>query len=148
MVEAEFYDAAVSGADPVTERPGFLAMLQRIAGNGIRTTRSDAGILRHHHRLSTTCLIPTAARPARVRSTAPPDPNFAANLWLLTHSDLRQSPRVRVFLDFVAMEIAKQRQLIEGTARTIGGDVLETLGSGSGSAGSGQVSQIALHQRR
>jgi DNA invertase Pin-like site-specific DNA recombinase len=36
-VEAEFYDAAVSGADPVTERPGFLAMLQRIAGNGIRT---------------------------------------------------------------------------------------------------------------
>ena len=133
----------MSGADPVTERPGFLAMLQRIAGNGIRTTRSDAGILRHHHRLSTTCLIPTAAR---MRSTAPPDPNFAANLWLLTHPDLRQSPRVRVFLDFVAMEIAKQRQLIEGTARTIGGDVLETLGSGS--AGSGQVSQIALHQRR
>ena len=27
----------MSGADPVTERPGFLAMLQRIAGNGIRT---------------------------------------------------------------------------------------------------------------
>jgi DNA invertase Pin-like site-specific DNA recombinase len=36
-IEAEFYDAAVSSADPVTERPGFLAMLQRIAGNGIRT---------------------------------------------------------------------------------------------------------------
>jgi hypothetical protein len=33
-IEKEFYDAAVSGADPVTERPGFLAMLQRIAGNG------------------------------------------------------------------------------------------------------------------
>src|SRR5262245_1157549 len=29
---AGFYDAAVSGADPVAERPGFLAMLQRIAG--------------------------------------------------------------------------------------------------------------------
>jgi DNA invertase Pin-like site-specific DNA recombinase len=27
----------VSGADPVTERPGFLAMLQRIAGNGVKT---------------------------------------------------------------------------------------------------------------
>jgi DNA invertase Pin-like site-specific DNA recombinase len=27
----------VSGADPVTARPGFLAMLQRLAGNGIRT---------------------------------------------------------------------------------------------------------------
>jgi DNA invertase Pin-like site-specific DNA recombinase len=35
-IEAEFYDAAVSGADAVTERPGFLAMLQRIAGNGVR----------------------------------------------------------------------------------------------------------------
>jgi DNA invertase Pin-like site-specific DNA recombinase len=35
-IETEFYDAAVSGADPVTERPGFLAMLQRIAGNGVR----------------------------------------------------------------------------------------------------------------
>jgi DNA invertase Pin-like site-specific DNA recombinase len=32
----EFYDAAVSGADPVTERPGFRAMLDRIAGNGVR----------------------------------------------------------------------------------------------------------------
>jgi DNA invertase Pin-like site-specific DNA recombinase len=30
------YDAAVSGADPVTERPGFLAMLRRIT-NGIKT---------------------------------------------------------------------------------------------------------------
>jgi DNA invertase Pin-like site-specific DNA recombinase len=32
-----FYDAAVSGADPVTERAGFIAMLDRIAGNGVRT---------------------------------------------------------------------------------------------------------------
>ena len=36
-VVGEFYDAAVSGADPVTERPGFKAMLARIAGNGVRT---------------------------------------------------------------------------------------------------------------
>jgi DNA invertase Pin-like site-specific DNA recombinase len=35
-VVGEFYDAAVSGADPVTERPGFKAMLDRIAGNGVR----------------------------------------------------------------------------------------------------------------
>ncbi|MEY9390652.1 DNA invertase Pin-like site-specific DNA recombinase [Bradyrhizobium barranii subsp. barranii] len=33
----EFYDAAVSGADPIAERPGFAAMLDRIAGNGVRT---------------------------------------------------------------------------------------------------------------
>jgi DNA invertase Pin-like site-specific DNA recombinase len=32
-----FYDADVKGSDPVTERPGFAAMLERIAGNGIRT---------------------------------------------------------------------------------------------------------------
>ena len=32
-----FYDAAVSGADPVEARPGFAALLARIAGNGIRT---------------------------------------------------------------------------------------------------------------
>ena len=35
-IVAEFYDAAVSGADPVTERLGFRAMLDRIAGNGVR----------------------------------------------------------------------------------------------------------------
>ena len=32
-----FYDAAVSGADPVETRPGFTAALTRIAGNGVRT---------------------------------------------------------------------------------------------------------------
>jgi DNA invertase Pin-like site-specific DNA recombinase len=32
-----FYDAAVKGADPVIERPGFAGMLDRIAGNGVRT---------------------------------------------------------------------------------------------------------------
>jgi len=35
-IVAEFYDAAVSGADPIAERPGFKAMLERIAGNGVR----------------------------------------------------------------------------------------------------------------
>jgi DNA invertase Pin-like site-specific DNA recombinase len=32
-----FYDRAVKGADPVTARPGFADMLDRIAGNGVRT---------------------------------------------------------------------------------------------------------------
>jgi DNA invertase Pin-like site-specific DNA recombinase len=32
-----FYDAAVKGSDPVTARPGFAAMLERIKGNGVRT---------------------------------------------------------------------------------------------------------------
>jgi DNA invertase Pin-like site-specific DNA recombinase len=34
---AEFYDAAVSGADPIQDRPGFAALLDRIEGNGVRT---------------------------------------------------------------------------------------------------------------
>jgi DNA invertase Pin-like site-specific DNA recombinase len=33
----EFYDAAVSGADPIADRKGFSDMLDRIAGNGVRT---------------------------------------------------------------------------------------------------------------
>lgn len=32
----EFYDPAVSGADPVTDRPGFAAMLTYLLGNGAR----------------------------------------------------------------------------------------------------------------
>ncbi len=32
-----FYDAAVSGADAIEVRPGFAALLARIAGNGVRT---------------------------------------------------------------------------------------------------------------
>ncbi|WP_315797661.1 recombinase family protein [Bradyrhizobium sp. SZCCHNRI3043] len=31
-----FYDAAVRGADAVTERPGFSAMLERLLSNGVR----------------------------------------------------------------------------------------------------------------
>jgi DNA invertase Pin-like site-specific DNA recombinase len=34
---AEFYDAAVSGADPIDTRPGFATMLEQIEGNGART---------------------------------------------------------------------------------------------------------------
>ena len=36
-IVGEYYDAAVSGADPITSRRGFAAMLERIAGNGVRT---------------------------------------------------------------------------------------------------------------
>jgi DNA invertase Pin-like site-specific DNA recombinase len=37
MLVDVFYDAAVSGADPIDSRPGFVAMLERIEANGVRT---------------------------------------------------------------------------------------------------------------
>ncbi len=43
-----------------------------------------------------------------------PDDGLAADLWLLTHPDLRHSPRVRLFLDFVANQIGRMRPLLEG----------------------------------
>jgi len=52
-------------------------------------------------------------RPSLVR-LGPLVPEFAADLWLLTHPDLRQSARVRVFLDFLAGEIGRSRPLFEG----------------------------------
>ena len=33
----EFYDAAISGADPIETRAGFASLLDRIEGNGVRT---------------------------------------------------------------------------------------------------------------
>ena len=39
----EFYDAAVSGADPIDMRPGFAAMLERIASGARRYLRIRQG---------------------------------------------------------------------------------------------------------
>ena len=33
----EYYDAAVSGADPIDRRPGFMEMLRRVASDGAKT---------------------------------------------------------------------------------------------------------------
>ena len=54
-------------------------------------------------------------RPDLVRLAAP-EPRFSADLWLLTHPDLRKAARVRALLDFLAEEIARHRPLIEGAA--------------------------------
>ncbi len=43
----------------------------------------------------------------------PPDPSLETGLWILTHPDLRQTARIRAFMDFVAAEIAQRRKLIE-----------------------------------
>lgn len=36
-IVGEYYDAAVSGADPLDQREGFSLLLQRISSNGVRT---------------------------------------------------------------------------------------------------------------
>ncbi|AZQ66821.1 recombinase family protein [Silicimonas algicola] len=36
IIESTFYDAAVSGADPIDERPGMLALLDAVLANGTR----------------------------------------------------------------------------------------------------------------
>jgi DNA-binding transcriptional LysR family regulator len=41
-------------------------------------------------------------------------PELDLGLWMLTHSDLRRSARVRAFMDFVGAELTKHRRAIEG----------------------------------
>ncbi len=36
-IVGEYYDAAVSGADPIDQRPGFAEMLRRVVSNGAKT---------------------------------------------------------------------------------------------------------------
>ncbi|SRR5208282_2448145 len=50
---------------------------------------------------------------ALVRIGQPPS-DVDIGLWILTHSDLRRSARVRAFMDFAGAELAKHRRMIEG----------------------------------
>lgn len=52
-------------------------------------------------------------RPDLVRLSEP-DPEFSTGLWLLTHPELRHSPRVRSFLDVVGDALVKLRPQLEG----------------------------------
>lgn len=42
--------------------------------------------------------------------------SFDGALWLLTHPDLKNSARVRAFLEFMGKELARRRPLLEGRA--------------------------------
>jgi DNA-binding transcriptional LysR family regulator len=42
-----------------------------------------------------------------------PEPEIEHGLWLLTHPDLKNSARVRAFMDYAAQEIARRRPIIE-----------------------------------
>jgi DNA-binding transcriptional LysR family regulator len=51
---------------------------------------------------------------AGLAKLSPPLPELAGELWLLTHPDLRNTARVRAFLDYCADDIARRRRIIEG----------------------------------
>ncbi|MDK3072916.1 LysR family transcriptional regulator [Sedimentitalea sp. JM2-8] len=51
--------------------------------------------------------------PELVRVAPFPD-DFRLDLWLLTHEDLRQTARIRAFVDFIAEALAAQADLLEG----------------------------------
>jgi DNA-binding transcriptional LysR family regulator len=59
------------------------------------------------------CFIGSAT--AGLTRLTPPVAEMSDGLWLLTHSDLRQTARVRAFMDFAGGEIAKRRKQLEGT---------------------------------
>lgn len=61
------------------------------------------------------------ARPDLVRLSAV-DPNFSTGLWLLTHPDLKASPRIRAFLDLAGTELQKHRARLEGRALRVAGE--------------------------
>jgi Resolvase, N terminal domain len=92
-----FYDAAVKGADAVTARPGFVAMLDRIAGNGVRTiivespdrfARDLAVQLAGHDFLSVACRREaqgSQGRTVRVLAAPPSSTNGVESHALLIH---------------------------------------------------------------
>lgn len=49
-----------------------------------------------------------------LRRLAEPDSSFSTSLWLLTHPDLRQSVRIRAFMDYAATAISRLRPFLEG----------------------------------
>lgn len=52
--------------------------------------------------------------PGLVRALAGPLPELAGELWIVTHSDLKGTARVRAFFDVVGDGLARERDLFEG----------------------------------
>lgn len=67
LIVAEFYDAAVSGTDPIETRPGFSALLDRIEANGVRTVLvEDASRLARSVLVQELAIVTLKARGVRV----------------------------------------------------------------------------------
>jgi DNA-binding transcriptional LysR family regulator len=55
-------------------------------------------------------------RSAALRRIVPHPMVFEGGLWLLTHPDLKNAARVRVFTDFIGKELSRHKALLEGQA--------------------------------
>jgi DNA-binding transcriptional LysR family regulator len=53
-------------------------------------------------------------REPALRRLPPGTPQLGREIWILTHADLRNTTRVRTFMDYMATAILAQRDLIEG----------------------------------
>ena len=71
---------------------------------------------RRCRRASASAPCPASSRDRRpdLARLCEPNPDFGTGLWLLTHPDLRASPRMRAFLDCCGGELVRARGLIEG----------------------------------
>lgn len=73
-VVEEFYDADVSGADPIETRPGFSALLDRIEANGVRTVIvEDASRFARQLVVQETGIVALIARGVRVLTASGDD---------------------------------------------------------------------------
>lgn len=52
--------------------------------------------------------------PDLTRALSRPIERLEAELWVVTHADLRNTARIRAFLDLITEQLAKQRRLFEG----------------------------------
>ena len=56
--------------------------------------------------------------PELARALPDPVPELARELWIVTHSDLKRTARVRTFFDVVGAGLAADRALFEGREPT------------------------------
>ena len=98
LAAAKWFNASHGGA-PVALRSNNLTALQTAAAQGMGLA-----------------LLPCFMGDPDDRLTRVTDPIPAARsaLWLLTHEDLRNTRRVRAFMDFMADALAARRGLLEG----------------------------------
>jgi DNA-binding transcriptional LysR family regulator len=61
------------------------------------------------------CLIGDSA--ADLLRVVDPEPGLTGGFWILTHPDRQKQPKVRAFLDFMAVEIVEYRPLLLGQSR-------------------------------